>query len=186
MYRSPGSNSLKSVEYYETILSKLNQVKHVYISTDQNFDLLKMETHIQTTHLFNTFMEYSFLPVISKPTRITENTSTLIDNVYVNNISDENTIQSGILLEDISDHCPIFCTVTLKDHSLRQCNSTSKLIERRSLNDASIETTKRYLDQVNWDYLNDMDVNEACISFNNKINDILDITAHKKENKYFT
>ena len=47
----------------------------------------------------------SLLPLITRPTRITETSATLLDNFIVNNPSN---ITSGILTVDVSDHLPIF------------------------------------------------------------------------------
>ena len=48
------------------------------------------------------------LPVITKPTRITNHTATLIDHIYPNDV---NRLTSGIVTVDISDHLPVFCMV---------------------------------------------------------------------------
>ena len=48
----------------------------------------------------------SIFPVIHHPTRVTVNSATLIDNVFTNNIE---SICSGIIFADISDHFPIYC-----------------------------------------------------------------------------
>ena len=52
-------------------------------------------------------MTYSLgaIPLITHPTRITDNSSSLLDHVYTNNISGET--HSYILLDDISDHMPV-------------------------------------------------------------------------------
>ena len=47
-----------------------------------------------------------FYPTISKPTRIAQQSATLIDNIITN--IHEYPIKSGILYDDISDHFPIF------------------------------------------------------------------------------
>ena len=47
-----------------------------------------------------------FYPKITLPTRITNRSSTLIDNILTN-VYDDNHI-SGILINKISDHQPIF------------------------------------------------------------------------------
>ena len=49
-------------------------------------------------------------PIITKPTRITNYTATLIDHIYTNNI---NQMISGIATIDISDHLPTFCIVDI-------------------------------------------------------------------------
>ena len=48
-----------------------------------------------------------FFPLITRPTRITSNTATLIDNIFTNHLN--NYSFSGLLFTDISDHLPIFC-----------------------------------------------------------------------------
>ena len=50
------------------------------------------------------------LPTITKPTRITHNTATLIDNMYVK-LKDHSNIYSGIIQTHISDHLPVFAFV---------------------------------------------------------------------------
>ena len=45
------------------------------------------------------------LPYVTKPTRITKSSATLIDNVFVP-ISLVQNVNSYIILEDMSDHLP--------------------------------------------------------------------------------
>ena len=49
-----------------------------------------------------------FLPLISRPTRITNRSATLTDNIFTNNHDNLNCSISGILVADVSDHFPIF------------------------------------------------------------------------------
>ncbi len=43
---------------------------------------------------------------LTKPTRITSQGATLIDNIFTNNM--ESNAVSGVLITDISDHLPVF------------------------------------------------------------------------------
>ena len=52
----------------------------------------------------------SMLPSIYKPTRITANTATCIDNILTNNV---NIIQTAILVNDTSDHMPTILLTNL-------------------------------------------------------------------------
>ena len=52
---------------------------------------------------------YGLLPQILNPTREIGNSSTIIDNIFTNNIS--NSIQSGNILTDLSDHYSQFIMV---------------------------------------------------------------------------
>ena len=47
IYRVPNSNINQSIERYDEIFSKIKDAKNVIIGTDQNFDLLKIESHKQ-------------------------------------------------------------------------------------------------------------------------------------------
>ena len=52
------------------------------------------------------FLSAGFLPTITKPTRITHCTATLIDNIYIKT-SKQIKLASGIILSNISDHLPV-------------------------------------------------------------------------------
>ena len=69
---------------------------------DFNINLFNYDSHTKTADLINLMFSYSYSPFINKPTRISEKSSTLIDNTFVNNYND-NTFQE-LLFTDISDH----------------------------------------------------------------------------------
>jgi len=52
---------------------------------DMNIDLLKFETHLKTSDYLDNLFQNGFLPTITKPTRITSTSATLIDHIYMNN-----------------------------------------------------------------------------------------------------
>ena len=54
------------------------------------------------------------LPTVTKPTRISKTSATLIDNILISEKLQSN-YESAILLDDMSDHLP--CILTLKDYS---------------------------------------------------------------------
>ena len=51
---------------------------------------------------------YSLFPCIMKPTRITSKTASPIDNIFCNDIVDNQDVFTGIWYTDISDHFPMF------------------------------------------------------------------------------
>ena len=77
---------------------------------DFNIDLLKYNYCNFSTEFFNQFSSSGYTSLIFKPTRITKSTATLIDNIFTNNLSKTEHL-NDILLNDISDHFPIF-TIT--------------------------------------------------------------------------
>ncbi|KAK2165395.1 hypothetical protein LSH36_51g07004, partial [Paralvinella palmiformis] len=123
----------------------------VILGTDQNFDLLKLENHPQTSSLLNILLANSFLPCISKLTRIADYSQTLIDNIYTNNIQQDTVIKSAILLEGISDDLPIVCSVSTKRR--HQEKLKIKTIERRNFTPQAVRLIKERMQQIKWDYL---------------------------------
>ena len=67
---------------------------------------------LQHSLFLDTFMSFSFRSLINMPTRITESTSTLIDNIFTNNFNDAHI--SGIFYTDVSDHFPVFSILSSK------------------------------------------------------------------------
>ena len=59
---------------------------------DFNIDLLKYDTNIKYSEFLNTVTSFGFLPHILQPTRITEYSSTVIDNIYGNNLEQDTVV----------------------------------------------------------------------------------------------
>ena len=79
--------------------------------SDFNIDLLKYDDHIPTNEFIDMLFSYHFQPTILDPTCITNTSSTVIDNIYVNNTIDTN-INSGNILSMVSDHFPQFAILS--------------------------------------------------------------------------
>ena len=79
------------------------QKKELIIGLDHNLDLLKCNTHKQTENFLETNLEHGLIPTIIRPTRITNTTTTLIDNIMVSKKFCGIT-KSSVLIENASDH----------------------------------------------------------------------------------
>lgn len=95
-----------SVQVPHYLMFNINSKKDVIICGDFNVNFLKANNHKATREFIEELFSINLYPLITKPSRITERSATLIDNIYTN-ILDNNLI-SGLLLNDISDHLPIF------------------------------------------------------------------------------
>ena len=73
--------------------------------SDFNLDLLHYSTHSPTQEFIDSLFSYGFYPLISKLTRITSHSATLIDNIFTNEPA--TCTHSCIVLNDISDHMPV-------------------------------------------------------------------------------
>ena len=82
--------------------------KYVYIFGDFNVNTLpNIKGNVNIQDLNNIFSSNYCLPLITKPTRVT-NTCALIDNIYSNIPINTNNCDSGILEVSISDQYAIF------------------------------------------------------------------------------
>ena len=107
------TNFIHSCTFHETLKKQLESLnskgKEVMILGDVNIDFLKYNKDAQTSAYLDMLFDLGFMRVITKATRVTDHTSSLIDHIYTN--APEKVIKSGICLADISDHLPVFCTI---------------------------------------------------------------------------
>ena len=82
----------------------LNQSNSI-ITGDFNYNLFNIQYHEDTGNYYNIMTSNSFRTIITKPTRITDNSSTLIDHIWINDMSTDH-VKSKIILSDITDHLP--------------------------------------------------------------------------------
>ena len=102
-----------------TILANLKDLNRtVYIMGDFNLNLINISEHIPTSDFVELMFSYSFFPLISKPTRLTETSATFIDNIFCNSI-DKSKCFNGIIYTDVSDHFSIF-TITTSEKILNE------------------------------------------------------------------
>ena len=97
-----------------------SEKKRAFIGGDYNINLLKFDSHHQTNDFVNCLFSHSFMPVIiiNRPTRITESSATLIDNI-ITNCHLSNMI-SCIPYAHVSDHLPVILTIDLKVKHMKQ------------------------------------------------------------------
>ena len=89
-----------------------------------------------------------FVPLITHPTRITAHTSTLIDNIFTNNVSSRSI--SGLLFTDISDHLPVF---SISPQDMNYFDNTNEKITFRDKNKININKFIEQLGSVKWSQL---------------------------------
>ena len=94
---------------YRTVEEINKEKKYCIIMGDFNIDLLSFDSHKDTEDFVNTLASYFFHPQILKPTRFTNHSATLIDNIFFNSL--EHQTISGNIIYDISDHLPNFLII---------------------------------------------------------------------------
>ena len=118
--------------------------KKVYIAGDFNIDLLKINRHNYCNIFYENMISYSFLPKITRPTRLSDDANTLIDNILSNNIYGSHT--SGIITTPISDHLMIFCILESNSISIP---SHTKFRKVEKINQHSINNFTHSLENSN-------------------------------------
>ena len=124
---------------------------------DLNIDLLKYETHTKTSEFVDELFAFGLCPLITKPTRVTSHSATLIDHIHSDMIND--VYKSGIVTTDLSDHFGIFTLLKMEKGTQSQ-NSYSA----RSFSSENISTFKRLL----------YDSDFSLVTSTNNINDAYD------------
>lgn len=93
-------------KYWEKI-AKEN--KQVFLMANWNLNLINHHSHKATSDFLDLLYSRMFYPLITRRTRITANKASLIrDNIFLNDPLRPSL--SGLFLNDISDHLPIFFT----------------------------------------------------------------------------
>ena len=109
IYRMPDSSvDMFSNRMNDVMNTIQNERKLCYILGDLNIGFLKHDEHRPTSTFLDVLYTYNVFPVISKPTRVTKNTATLIDHILINNIDVSTYHKQGIICSDISHHYAIF------------------------------------------------------------------------------
>ena len=131
---------------FNPILNKINQENKInFIMGDFNIDLLKDDTDRATHDYLDLIYSHSLIPSIHKPTRITEETATIIDNILTNYDRDVN---SRIVLTDISDHLP---TIVTTNCAVPNKSNNNKYVHKRLLTDGNVSKLKQKLSNIEWD-----------------------------------
>ena len=123
--------------------------------------------HDVTSNFIDQLYSYGLHPLIMRPTRITKESATIIDNIFTNELQRINS--SGLIINDLSDHLPIFqiCDYTDDVHSSRNQYKTK---ETRLINDQTLQHFSNALSSASWDdIVNDHDVHHSYHKFINGV-----------------
>ena len=146
-YRPPNTNARTFLTEYKKLLDNLKKQKdhEIVIGLDHNLDLLKSHLNQPTNDFLELNLDRELIPCISKPTRITNKSATLIDNIMISR-SLQGNYASFVVIEDISDH--FACLVVLKDQN--KSIKGPKYIKTRNLDDQKIANIVVTLQEYNW------------------------------------
>uniref|UniRef100_A0A1A8FIK2 Helentron 4 helitron-like transposon replicase/helicase/endonuclease n=1 Tax=Nothobranchius korthausae TaxID=1143690 RepID=A0A1A8FIK2_9TELE len=162
MYRTPGSCVETFIQNTADILQRICAKKHVFVCGDFNIDLIKWEEHKLTLDFLNMMFNFGLWPMIDRPSRITKDSATLIDNIFTNICSQT---LSGLLINDISDHLPVFAISNMDIFRPLHKEDDESTILVRWKTAERIEAFKAELLNYNWDQVYVDDTNQAYDTF---------------------
>ena len=148
MYRPPQSKEKEFLKDY----SKLTEIighqkdKEIVIGIDHNMDFLKASKHTNTQKFLEYNLEINLLPVITKPTRITDTSATLIDNILISSKLQQ-AYYSGIIISNMSDHLPTVIKLT----NVKQDTKQQQTVTYRKINEENIRLINEDLQGYNWE-----------------------------------
>lgn len=108
MYRPPLGNKLTFFDFLEQVLHFLSHSSSPFIIMgDVNINMLSDD--ISSSQFAGLINSFTCTNVISKPTRLTAQTATLLD-ICITNVHPTDCL-AGFLTAEISDHLPVFCFI---------------------------------------------------------------------------
>lgn len=146
IYRPPNGNINCFINKMNEILSLVNDIKYydIYILGDFNLDLMK-NNEKNVFEFINLMYSFSLFPLITKPTRVTNDSATLIDHIWITRTEDN--IANYIIHSDITDHFPVLSQF----NSIKREPAKPVFIKKRLITQTAVEHFITDLSEVNWE-----------------------------------
>jgi len=105
---SPLEQFNQFAEIFSNTLSTLTESGVVFhLAGDFNIDLIKCNSNLRSAEFMDLLFSFGLLQIVTKPTRCTDNSASLIDHFITNQCAPVFT--TIILTSKISDHFPVIC-----------------------------------------------------------------------------
>lgn len=141
---------------------------HIFLGGDFNIDLF---TDNQNTKMFTDILEsYHLRPTVYQATRLGENRSTLLDNIFTN-VNKE--IQTRLEVSHFSDHLAVVLDVPLE---WKSNENMPKYIKKRHYSDENKAVFRGLLQRERWD-----DIIHNNDNLNKKYNNFINTVLHNFE-----
>lgn len=162
------------LSYLDQTIEKFSALrKPVCLMGEININLLRYETSKFAQSLLLSLRSLNLIPTIDQPTRVHNNSATLIDNIFVNILEDD--FVSGNTISDISDHYSQFCIFHWRKPATSWKNSRNVKPRIRDYSNFSDANFLEDLSQLDLDRLvtSKDDPNQSFSIFYSKVNTIV-------------
>ena len=170
VYRPPGGNIDMYLDEMSSLLEYFQRTHpnaHILVSGDYNINLLKRDrASSDWTALMSS---YNLLPLVTRPTRVTGSSATLIDNIFTNKYNMLSDV--GVIQANISDHFAVFSSLSMQGTEKIEYFEITKL----NVSESNLSALSRELALFNWNALKSIeDVNELYDSFSENVVSLYD------------
>ena len=136
--------------FLKRLIQKINFVLLLTISI-KLFRLQQMNLEVRT--FYNRISAHGCIHSITKPTRVTSKTVSLIDNILTNFIFDTLLkLKKGIIKSDVSDHFSVVVSLCFPSFIHEEYQKIA--IHKRVMHDTNLVAFKADLRNVNWNSIN--------------------------------
>nr|XP_053636139.1 uncharacterized protein LOC128691346 [Cherax quadricarinatus] len=142
IYRIPHTNIPNFSEKLKSLITnrQMNQ-HHLLLAGDFNINLGLLDDQ-PVTDFINNMNNTLLIPTITKPTRLTETSATIIDHIWINILA---PLKSGIITDSTTDHYPTFLLTNINKPPLEYNKVSFRLHD-----EASIRKFTADLETVDW------------------------------------
>jgi hypothetical protein len=152
LYRPPNNTAESMENFFQSfnyLCEKLGNFNlPIYIFTDSNINLLNTGDGLYPNILFDTSISNGFMQIISKCTRMSADSKTLIDQIFTSHDL-SNVSKSGVIIDSFSDHFMTFCCV--KTRRSNNSNSDNKFTFHRNFSAFKKDQFLNDLNVISWD-----------------------------------
>ena len=111
----------------------------------------------------------SLFPFITKPTRITSETATIIDNIYTNDFSHQLQNHQGMSYSEISDHYPIFHF----RRTISDVNDKHAYLMKRQMKQSNVDDFVTSCSNIDWTCVTSLeDTQSAYSTLHSRLNQV--------------
>ena len=153
-YRSP-SGAIKGLNsFLENVFIKANtENKLCFVSGDVKLNRLDYCKKLKIRTFYNWIFAHCCIPLITKPTKVTCKTVSLIDIIFTNFIFDTSLKpKTRIIKSYVSERFPVFVSLNSSSKIYKENQKTT--IHERVMHDTKLTAFKKDLHNVNWNSIN--------------------------------
>ena len=139
----PPSGAIKGLNsFLENVFKKANtENKLCFVAGDFNLNCLDYNKNLEIQTFYNRICAHGCIPLITKPTRVTSETVSLIGDIFPNFIFDTSLkLKKEIIKSDVSDHFPVL--VSLYSSSKIHKEFQNITIQKRVMHDTNLMAFK--------------------------------------------